>query len=46
MFQYVRGDGNRLAHSLVKKTVLSADLKVWVEDLPDDVDVVFQPVLP
>ena len=40
MFQHVKGDGNRLAHSLAKKAVLSVDL--WVEDLPEDVDVVFQ----
>jgi len=42
MFQHVKRDGNRLAHSLAKKAILSADLKVWVEDLPEDMDVVFQ----
>ena len=42
MFQHVRRDGNRLAHSLAKKAVLSADLEVWIEDLLEDVDVVFQ----
>ncbi|XP_050278388.1 uncharacterized protein LOC126719932 [Quercus robur] len=42
ILQHVRRDGNRLAHSLAKKAVLSADLEVWVEDLPKDVDVVFQ----
>ena len=46
MFQHVRRDGNRLAHSLAKKSVLFADLEVWVEDLPEDVDVVFQSDLP
>ena len=46
MFQHVRWDGNRLAHSLAKKIVLSADLEVWVEDLPKDMDVVFQSDLP
>ena len=42
MFQHVKRDGNRLAHSLAKKAVLSADLEVWIEDLLEDVDVVFQ----
>ena len=46
MFQHVRRDGNRLGYSLVKKAVLSADLEVWVEELPKDVDVVFQSDLP
>ena len=46
MFQHVRRDGNRLAHSLAKKSVLFTDLEVWVEDLPEDVDVVFQSDLP
>ena len=46
MFQHVRRDVNRLVHSLVKKAVLSADLEIWVEDLPEDVDVVFQSNLP
>ena len=46
MFQHVRRDVNRLAHSLVKKAVLSTNLEIWVEDLPEDVDVVFQLNLP
>ena len=46
MFQHVKRDGNRLAHSLAKKAVLSTDLEIWVEDLPKDVDVVFQSDLP
>ena len=46
MFQHVRRDVNRLAHSLVKKAVLSTNLEIWVEDLPEDVDVVFQSDLP
>ena len=46
MFQHVGRDGNKLAHSLAKKAVLSADLEIWVEDLPKDVDVVFQSDLP
>ena len=46
MFQHVRRDVNRLAHNLAKKVVLSTDLEIWVEDLPKDVDVVFQSDLP
>ena len=46
MFQHVRRDGNRLAHNLAKKAVLFADLEVSVEDLPEDMDVVFQADLP
>ena len=46
MFQHVRRDVNRLAHNLAKKAVLSTDLEIWVEDLPKDVDVVFQSDLP
>ena len=45
-FQHVRREGNRLAHSLAKKAVLSADFEVWVEELLDDVDGVFQSDLP
>ena len=41
IFQHVRQDGNRLAHSSAKKTILFADLEVWVEDFPEDMDVVF-----
>ena len=46
LFQHVRRDGNILAHCLAKKAILSADLEVWVEDLPEDVDVVLQSNLP
>ena len=46
MFEHVRREGNRLAHSLAKKAVLSADFGVWVEELPDDMDGVFQSDLP
>ena len=46
MSQHVRWDGNRLAHSLAKKTILFVDLEVWVEDLLEDMDVVFQSDLP
>ena len=42
MFQHVRREGNRLAHSLAKKVVLSADTEIWVEALPEEVAYVFQ----
>ena len=41
-FQHVRREGNRLAHSLAKKAVLSADTEVWVEALLKEVADVFQ----
>ena len=41
-FQHVRRDGNMLAHSLARRAVLSADTVVWVEELPSDLDDVFQ----
>ena len=41
LFQHVQHEGNRLAHCLAKKAVLSADIDVWVESLPEDVEDVF-----
>ena len=41
-FQHVRRDGNMLAHSLARRAVLSADTVVWVEELPTDLEDVFQ----
>ena len=46
MFQHVRREGNRLAHSLAKNTVLSADTDVWVKSLSEDVKDIFQSDLP
>ena len=46
MFQYVRREGNRLAHCLAKKAVLSAYTDVWVESLPENVEDVFHSDLP
>ena len=31
-----------LAHALARRVVLSADMDVWVESLPSDLDSVFQ----
>ena len=45
LFQHVR-QGNKLAHCLAKKAVLSADTDVWVESLPEDVEDVFHSDLP
>ena len=41
-FQHVRREGNRLAHALARRAVLSANTDVWVESLPSDLDDVFQ----
>ena len=46
LFQHVRREGNRLAHCLAKKAVLSVDTDVWVESLPEDVEDVFHLDLP
>ncbi|XP_075662978.1 uncharacterized protein LOC142632468 [Castanea sativa] len=41
-FQQVRREGNKLAHSLARRAVVSADTDVWVEELPTDLEDVFQ----
>ena len=41
-YQHVGRDGNKLAHCLARRAVSSADIDVWVEDIPEDLDVVFQ----
>ena len=41
LFQHVRHEGNRLAHCLAKKIVLSADTDVWVKSLLENVEDVF-----
>ena len=46
LFQHVRREGNRLAHCLAKKAVLSTDTNVWVESLLEDVEDVFHSDLP
>ncbi|KAL4610409.1 hypothetical protein ACB092_08G047800 [Castanea dentata] len=46
LFQHVRRKGNRLAHCLAKKVVLSTNIDVWVESLPEDVEDVYHLDLP
>ena len=41
-FQHVRREGNKLAHALARRAILSADTVVWVEELPIDLEDVFQ----
>ena len=38
----VHREGNRLAHDLTRRTVLSVDTNVWVEELPGNMEDVFQ----
>ena len=33
-FLHVKRKGNRLAHTLARRAVSSANLNVWLEDLP------------
>lgn len=40
-FQHVRREGNKLAHALAKRVVLSADFDVSIEELPCDLEDVF-----
>ncbi|KAK7809482.1 hypothetical protein CFP56_004049 [Quercus suber] len=41
-FHHVFREGNLLAHSLARRAVLTADIDVWVEELPSDLDDVFR----
>ena len=41
-FQHVRTEGNRLAYTLHRRAVLSADTNVWIESLLSDLDIFFQ----
>ena len=41
-FIHVRREGNKLAHALARRAVLSVDTDVWVEKLPNDLDDVFR----
>ena len=40
-FQHVKREGNNLAHTLARRAVVSADIDVWVKELPTDLDDVF-----
>ena len=41
-FSHIGRGGNKLAHSLVRRAILAADTDVWLEELPQDLDDVFQ----
>ena len=40
-FQHIKREGNKLAHALARRAVVSADTDVWVKELPVDLDDVF-----
>ena len=46
IFFHVKREGNKLAHALAHRAVLSANLDVWLEDLYRDLEDVFQFNLP
>ena len=37
-FLHVNRKGNMLAHVLARRTVLSANTEVWIEELPQDLE--------
>ena len=41
-FQHVRRDGNKLAHTLARRAILSVDTDVWIKELPSNLEDVFQ----
>ena len=41
-FSHVQRHGNLLAHTLARRTVSSTDFNVWVEELPTELESVFQ----
>ena len=41
-FLHVKCKGNGLAHALARRAISSANLNVWLEDLPWDLDDIFQ----
>ena len=43
-FKHVKKVGNQLAHSLTRRAILFADLDLWLEEIPPDLDDVFQKV--
>ena len=40
-FVHTCREGNNLAHALVKRVVITADIDVWVEELSNDLEDVF-----
>ena len=40
-FLHVKRKGNRLAHAFTRRAISSANLNVWLEDLPRDLDDIF-----
>ena len=41
-FCHFKREGNKLAHALARRAVVFADFDVWLEDLPRDLEDVFQ----
>ena len=41
-FCHVKREGNKLAHALARRVVASADSDVWLEELPRDLEDIFQ----
>ena len=37
-FVHTRREGNKIAHALARRAVLTTDIDVWVEELPGDMD--------
>ena len=40
--KHISREGNSLAHALARRVVLTADIEIWVEELPTNLDDVFQ----
>ena len=40
--KHISREGNSLAHALARRAVLIANTKIWVEELPTNLDDVFQ----
>ena len=41
-FSHVRRCGNLLAHALARRAISSADFDIWVDELPAELESVFQ----
>ena len=41
-FCHVKREGNKLAHALTRRAVAFADSDMWVEELPRDLEDIFQ----